>query len=238
MTRIIALDSLQQFTAVNLLFDPGAIGGPKLVPSVAEITLRFAMPTARYANVVMHGRYVGVFNGSVAQANAILAALSTGSAATALLSHLSSSVVISSVSIRDLNTANQGLITSTGPAVPGTGAGIALPAEMALVVTKHTAQTGRANRGRMYIPGWNVASVAADNTATAGCVTDLQTWANTVQGAFNASNYTMVIAHPARAAYTGSTGTAHPARAAGSVDVSSLFVRDNHWDSQRRRGLK
>jgi hypothetical protein len=238
MGRFIPLGQLQQVTGINLLGDPGAIGGPKVISSVAEIILYFALAGARTGKVVMHGRYVGVFNGSVAQANAILAALNTGSAAAAFLSHLAATTSLANVSIRDLGTANQGLIVSTGTGTPGTGVGNAVPNEMAVVVTKHTALTGRANRGRMYMPGWTTASVAADNTVVPTAVTDLQTWANTVQGALNASNYIMVIAHPARQAYTGTTGTPHPARAAGSVDVTSLFVRDNHWDSQRRRGLK
>jgi hypothetical protein len=137
-----------------------------------------------------------------------------------------------------LNTPNQPLIASSVAGVPGTAAGVALPTEVALVITKRTAATGRANRGRIYVPGWAASAVAADNTAIAAVVTDLQAWANTIQNAFNASGYQMVIAQPARNSYIGETGTVHPARPAGSVTVSSLQVRDGHFDSQRRRGLK
>jgi hypothetical protein len=113
-----------------------------------------------------------------------------------------------------------------------------MPNEVALVITERTALAGRANRGRMYIPGWITASVAADNTAIPAVVTDLQAWANTVQNALNSAGYQLVIGQPARQAYTGLTGTQHPARAAGSTTVQSLQVRDSHFDSQRRRGLK
>jgi hypothetical protein len=90
----------------------------------------------------------------------------------------------------------------------------------------------------MYIPGWAQATVAADNTAIAAAITDLQAWADTVQNALNGSGYQLVIGQPARQAYVGKSGTQHPARPAGSTTVQSLLVRDNHFDSQRRRGLK
>jgi hypothetical protein len=237
-SRIVNLANFQQFTAINFLSDPGMIGGPKIIPSCAAITIGWQLPGGKAGHNVLTGRYTGTFSGSVAQANAMLLALATGAPATALLSHLSANTHLIFVNIRDLNTANQPLISSTTPGVVGSAAGPPLPNEMALVITEHTALTGRANRGRMYIPGWSSAAVDVDNTAVAAAVTDLQAWANTVQNALNGSGYQLVIGQPARAAYVGSTGTAHPARPAGSVTVQSLVVRDNHWDSQRRRGLK
>jgi hypothetical protein len=236
--RIVNLANFEQFTAINVLADAGNIGGPKVIPSVAEIVLDWSLAGVKLAHNVMHGRYTGSFSGTVAQANAIFTALSTGTPATTLLTHMPSSVFMTAVTIRDLGVPNAPLVVSTGTAATGSATGNALPYEVALVVTKHTALTGRANRGRIYVPGWGTAAVANDNTAIPAVVTDLQAWANTIQGAFNASGYTMVIAQPARAAYIGSTGTSHPARPAGSVTVGSLFVRDNHFDSQRRRGLK
>jgi hypothetical protein len=237
-SRVVNLANFDQFTAINLLSDPGAIGGAQLVPSCAHISIHWALPSGKSGFNVLTGRYTGTFAGSVAQANAILAALTTGAPATALLSHMPATVAINDVQIRDIAVANQPVITSQPPGAAGTAAGIALPNEVALVITKRTAGAGRSNRGRMYIPGWTVAAVAADNTAIAAVITDLQAWANTIQNALNGSGYQLVIPNPARAAYIGSTGTAHPARPAGSVTVQSLQVRDNHFDSQRRRGLK
>jgi hypothetical protein len=236
--RIVDLANFPQFTAINILSDPGHIGGPKVIPSCAEIVLHWLVAGAKSANNVLICRYTGTFAGTVAQANAIMTALATGAPAAALATHLATTTSLANILIRDLNTANQGQVFSSVPGITGSGVGSALPNEVALVVTEHTALTGTANRGRMFIPGWATATVAADNTAVAAVVTDLQAWANTVQNALNGSGYTLVVGHPARQAYTGRTGTAHPARPAGSVTVQSLFVRDNHWDSQRRRGLK
>jgi hypothetical protein len=238
MPRVIALDQFQQFTAINLLVDPGAIGGPKIVPSCAEIDILFGLPGGKIAHCIFHGRYTGAFAGTVAQANSILTAITAGIPANGFLLHLSGQTTIGGVSIRDVNTANQAVISSNVGGATGTGTGNAVPNEVAICVTKHTALAGRANRGRFYVPGWIVSTVAADNTVIPTAVTDLQTWANTLQGAFNASGYQMVIGQPARQAYIGTSGTSHPARPAGSVPVTSLFVRDNHFDSQRRRGLK
>ena len=238
MPRIINVADLQQFTAVQFLSDPGAIGGPKLVPSCAEIVIGWNLPGGKVAANVLHGRYTGAFAGTVAQANTILTALTTGTPATTLFTHMSTATAIARLTIRDVNSANQALISAVGAPLIGTGAGNAMPNEVALVVTERTALAGRANRGRMYIPGWIVSSVAADNTAITAVVTDLQAWANTVQNALNSAGYQLVIGQPARQAYTGTTGTNHPARAAGSTTVQSLQVRDGHFDSQRRRGLK
>lgn len=237
--RIIPLDQLQQFAAVNLLSDPGAIGGPVIVPQCAQIGIVWAMDDAKEGHNVLYGRYSGAFNGSVAQANAILSTLIAGATWTALATFMPTATGLVRVSIRDVNTANQAIIASTGTGALGTSASAALPAEVAAVVTLRTALTGKSNRGRMYVPNWATNALATGNVIAPAAVTALQNWANAqIQAALSSQGYTLVIGQKARAAYTGTTGTPHPARPAGSVAVTSLTVRDNHWDSQRRRGLK
>jgi hypothetical protein len=90
----------------------------------------------------------------------------------------------------------------------------------------------------MYIPGYALTEVAAQNIINAGTVNDTTAWAAGFIGIYSAQGYTMVVGQKARGAYTGSTGTVHPARPANSVTVTQLLVRNNTWDSQRRRGLK
>lgn len=236
--RLVNLANLQQFTAVNLLSDPGSTGGPYVVPSCARISILFGEESAKTAHVILVGRYSGAFHGSVAEANAIMTALTTGGAWTALAAFLPTSTFVQGVTIQDVNTASQPIISSTNTGVPGTSASPALPNEVAAVITKRTALIGPQNRGRMYIPGFATNALGTGNVIAAAAVTALQNWANTVGGALSGSGYAHVIGQPARVAYTGSTGTFHPARAATSTVVTSLVVRDNHWDSQRRRGLK
>lgn len=238
MPRIVALDNLQQFAAVNLLLDPGHIPGPVVVPSCAQITINWQTASGRPAHNVLYGRYSGSFAGSVAQANSIMTALSTGGAWTALAAFLATTGGISGVSIRDVNTPNAPLIQSTGAAVPGTSASPEMPNEVAAVITLRTSFTGPGFRGRVYVPGWATNALATGNVIAAAAVTALNSWGGTLSGALAAGTYTWVLGQPARAQYTGSTGRVHPARAAQSTTIAQTIVRDNHWDSQRRRGLK
>lgn len=236
--RLVPLDQLQQFAAVNLSSDPGAIGGPVQVPQCAQITLRWGLESGKVGHNVLYGRYSGGFAGTVAQAQAIFSALS-GSAFTSNIGpQLAASSSLQGVDIRDVNQINQPIISSTGAAVPGTSASPALPNEVALVVTLRTGQVGRSMRGRLYIPGWATNALGAGNVAAAAVVTALNNWAGQLTPTLAAQGYTFVIGQRARAAYTGVSGTQHPARAATSTQITSTTVRDNHWDSQRRRGLK
>lgn len=236
--RVVALDTLQQFTAVQLLSDPGHIGGPQLVPNVAIIRLDWSLDGGRAAFNIMHGRYSGPFAGTQTQATAIFTALTSGAQWTALAAFFGTGTQVTGVEIKDINTAGNVFIPSTGAAVPGTSVSAPLPDEVAAVISLRTAKTGIANRGRIYIPGWATNALATGNVIAPAAVTALGNWAQTIKTAMAAQGYTMCIAQPARAEYTGSTGTVHPARAASSTDVSTLLVRDNHWDSQRKRGLK
>lgn len=235
---VIRLENFQQFSAINVLSDPGAVGGKVHAPNCAQISLLGGVEGGKTWHIVLGGRYAGGFAGSVAQASSIHTALSTGGSWTALAAFLSTTFSFGAVRIRDVNTIDQPIIESTSTGVAGTSASPALPSEVAAVGTKRTGLTGPANRGRIYFSGWATNSLGAGNVIAAAAVTAYQNWLNLIATALSAQGYTHVIIQPDRAAYTGSTGTQHAARTATSVAVSSVAVRDNHWDSQRRRGLK
>jgi len=235
---IVALANLQQFAAVNLLRDGGAIGGPVIIPSCAQITVYWLLESGHTAHQVLVGRYSGAFAGTVAQANSMTVALSTGAQWTALAGFMATSTTLGGVTIRDVNTPNQVLIQNTASGALGTSASPALPNEVSLVGSLRTALAGRQNRGRTYVPGWATNALGAGNVVAAAAVTAYQNWLNTIAPTLSAQGYTLVIGQKHRQAYTGTTGTQHPDRPAGSVPVTSIVVRDNHWDTQRRRGLK
>jgi hypothetical protein len=235
---LLRLENFQQFAAINVLSDPGHIGGAVLIPNCVQISLRWTLADGKVARNVIYGRSVGAPSPTVAQADAIFAALGTGAAWTALALNLSAQTAFAGVDIRSVHAAFQPIVSSTAAAKPGTDAGISLPNEVAAVITLRTGLTGPSNRGRMYIPGFAVGTVQTQNTMAAGTVTALTNWAATIPGALTAQGYTWVIGQPARAAYVGTSGTAHPARAAASQAVTSQSCRNNTWDSQRRRGLK
>jgi hypothetical protein len=235
---IVRLDNLQQFAAVNVLSDPGAIAGPKLVPQCAQVVLVWGLDDGKLGHNVLYGRYTGSFAITLAQINGILTALTSGGAWTALAAFLSTTSSLAAVTVRNVHIADQPIVPSTVPAANGSSASPALPAETAAVITLRTALVGPANRGRVYVPGWATNSLGTGNIIAATAVTALQNWANTIPGVLSGAGLTWVIGQPARQAYTGTSGRQHPARAATSQPITSQSIKDNHWDSQRRRGLK
>jgi len=237
-SHIVNLANFQQFSAINVLSDPGAVGGPVIVPQCAQITVQFALESGKLGHMVWYGRYSGSFAGTVTQATNILNALNLSTQYDALAAFFATTTILQSVSIRDVNTPNNALITSSLSSKAGTSASPSLPNEVALVVTLRTASAGRQNRGRSFVPGWATNALGAGNVAAGGAVTALQNWADTWSSSLSTNGYTYVLGQKKRQAYTGSTGTSHPARDATSTPITSTPVRDNHWDTIRRRGLK
>lgn len=238
MARIIALDNLQQFAAVNLLADLGLVTGQKLVDNCATITLRFTLGSGKTGHIVLGGRYIPPFAGTQTQANAIHTALSTGALWTALALHLSTGTQFRGVDIRNIHVKDQPIISSNTAGVPGTSSGTELPNEIALAISLKTGQTGPRYRGRAYFPGWATTALGTGNTVAGPAVTALTNWAGQIAGALGNQGYTWCLALPARNAYTSpKTGTHFDARPKETPTII-LTVVDNHWDSQRRRGLK
>jgi len=237
-SRIIALENFQQFTAINVLSDPGHIGGPVIIPNCVQFHIVWNLADGKQGRNILGMSVGGSYNATAAQAEAGRAALVQGTNWSALAGFLAPTVSLAAVELRDMRTAGNPLVQSTGAATPGTSAGTALPSEVAAVMTIRTAKSGQQNRGRIYIPGWASNAVGVGDIIAAAAVTALLNFGNNIGSAITAAGGSWVLMQPARQAYTGSTGTQHPARAAGTTPVTSAPVRDNHWDTQRRRGLK
>jgi len=238
MPRLFNLANLQQFTAIHVLSDPGNIGGPVVIPNCMQVVLNWTLASGKVGHNVMYGRAAGIPAPTPAMAQALFAAMTTGAAWTTVASQLAPTTALAGVSLRSVHEGEGAIVSSTGAAVPGVNPGIALPNEMALCVTLRTAKAGPSNRGRVYIPGYAEGTTVAGNMVAASVVSGAGTWVNGFISIFAGQGLTMVIGQKARQAYTGATGTPHPARAAGSEVVTSAVCRDNHWDSQRRRGLR
>jgi hypothetical protein len=138
----------------------------------------------------------------------------------------------------DIRQANLPLVSSTGAATAGTSSGTAMPSEVSIAVTLRTNRTGPGGRGRFYIPGWSNTALGAGDVVAPAAITAINNWLGNLGTAYAGAGLTQGLVLPARQAYTGSTGTSHPARTAQMLPVTGITVRDNHWDSQRRRGLK
>jgi hypothetical protein len=90
----------------------------------------------------------------------------------------------------------------------------------------------------MYIPNWNSVALATGNVVAAAAVTALATWANTFRTVYSAQGLTFVLGLHHRLEYIGSTGRLHQERMARTEEITGIIVRDNHWDTQRKRGLR
>lgn len=238
MARLVNLANFTQFAAINLSADPGYDKGNRVIPSCAEIQLTWALDGGRVAHNVLHGRYSGAFAGTQAQANSILTGLTTGAQWTALAAFIPTGVGLTAVNIRDLAVKDQPYIPSSVAGGNGSSVSAALPDEVAAVLTLKTAFIGPANRGRIYVPGLATNALATGNLIAPAAVTALANWGGIIAGVLNAQGYLFSLAHFHRLAYTGASGTDHEERPAGTVPVVTVSMRDNHWDTQRRRGLK
>ena len=240
MSPLLRLEDVQQFAAINVLSDPGYIHGPKVIPNTAMVRLDWNLPDSKIGHNVMYANYTGTPALSNTVAQAIFAAISTGAGWTALAAFFASTVQLRSVSVLDIRSTTGTLFQSTGAAVPGTSASPALPDEVALAVRFVTPNRGPSGRGRIYIPGWATNALGAAGVVAAAAVTALGTWmSNTVFPAISAQIGAPVLGLPARNGYTSPlTGRVFPPRNATNVTITNVLVPDNHWDSQRRRGLK
>lgn len=238
MARILNLANLPQFTAINVLNDPGFDPDIKPIPLCMEVRLNFLLDSGKTGHNVMHVRYSTGFPGSVTLANSYFSSIASALNTSGLLALLHTTTVFTGVSLRDKAVLHAPYIDSNLGTTPGQATGTALPNEVAAVLTERTAIVGPGGRGRIYITGFNTAQSITGNVMAGALVTALTTYATSLRNAMNAQGQTMCLALPSRVAYTGSTGTNHPPRLAQTVDVTNIVLRDNHWDSQRRRGLK
>jgi hypothetical protein len=237
--RVIPLSSLDQFAAINVLADPGHIAGPVVVPNAVKVMPLWQLGDGKIARNVLGGIVGSFTSASSTVAEAIRAAIVANSQFAPLLSHIAPTASFIGIDLQDIRQADLPTFRSTGAAVPGTGTGTEMPNEVALVLTLRTAKTGPANRGRLYQPGWDSASLGAGNVAAPAAVLALQNYANALIAGFTAGGLSWGLIQPHRAAYTSpSTGREHPERVANIAPVTTTLVKDNHWDSQRRRGLK
>ena len=240
MARILNLSSLQPFQAVNLLSDPGHIAGPIQIDNAARLRINWTLGNGKTAHNILHFQYNGTPALSVTLADTIKLGLIAGGPWTAFAAHLAPTAALQSVTLTDIRQPGLPEFTSVAAATPGASTGTALPDEASIVVTLRTANRGPSGRGRFYLPGLATTALASGNVIASAVMTAIANWANNnVRGTINANLGPMCLGLPARAGYTSPiTGRVFPARTDSTPPVTSCEVRDNHWDSQRRRGLR
>lgn len=236
---LVDVADLRQFTAVELLSDPGHDPNKVPIPQCMEVRIDYGLPDGKTAHNVMHARFPSTYPGTVALANAFKTAIAGLYTSSALATSLNINIMLNAVALRDLSVLNAlYILSSTAAQAIGSDTGQALPLEVAAVLTQRTALSGPGGRGRIYLTGFTTSTLAVGNVISAACFNQLGQYAAGLAGIFTTQGVTQCLALPSRVGYTGSTGRVHPPRAAQTQDVVRTEVRDNHWDSQRRRGLK
>jgi hypothetical protein len=237
-SRVVNLANFQTFQAINVLSDPGHIGGAIVIPNCVRVILRWSLTNGKTAHNVIAGQVGASFTPTAAIAEAIRAGLVAGSNWTSYAGFLASTTALAGVDIQDLRSTTATIVSSTGASTPGTSVSAAVPGEVSAVVTVKTNMRGPAGRGRIYLTGFATNGLGAGDLISGGLQGAISVFINNLSTAFTGQGITPGLAQPARNAYTGSTGTSHPARVASVVTPVTFAQRDQHWDTQRRRGLK
>jgi hypothetical protein len=219
--------------------DAGHIPGPVVIPNAVTMRLIWNLANGKQVFDVLHVIVPSTYSVTVANVNLVggpILSAFTSSGYAALVPTTQSFVGIDMRDIRPPG--NFALVAGTGTAVPGTSVSPAMPPGVCLVATVRTAQAGRAFRGRIYYPAWATNADAGNGSAVNPTVNNAMNSFNTaILNALTGQGLQLGLAQPARANYLGVTGTNHPSRAANIITVTAVVLRDNVWDSQRRRAL-
>lgn len=145
------------------------------------------------------------------------------------------STLLNGVYLRDISTEGNALVSSTGPAAPGTAsAADLLPRQIAACLTVRTPKAGKKYRGRMYWPGFAESASGPDQHMTTAAKAALDTFSNGFLTAVNVGQLTFGVAHRPTA-FDENTGLPISPGLGFTTPANQVLCRDNVWDNQRRR---
>lgn len=194
-----------------------------VIPNTVQVTLNWTLGGTPWAANVLH--YINDLSTPVNQAlaDALHAKVTAALTSSSIRPQWGTNWSFASVSVRDLDVANQPMYTSTGSPVAGTAATETMPAQNCVVVTVRTALAGKSYRGRVYLSGW--AEVANLNSGL------IATPARTAAQAFVAALDELEdLGFP----YSLKLGVASRTLEV-TTPATGYVVRDAVWDAQRRR---
>jgi len=139
------------------------------------------------------------------------------------------------LALRDLRAANQAEVISTAAGQSGTDAiGDNLPLSIACCVTLRTDKAGKRFRGRMYLPGFTETANGASGHMAAAMKTGADAFAAGLIAAASQSGCTLaVLSRPTT--FDPDTGLPVSPGLGFVTTARQATVRDDVWDSQRRR---
>lgn len=210
------------------------VAGPVQIPNCIEVRLMWAEGSRRMANV-LHGNLTAAGPLAPTLPETLFQAIKSASSTTAWLAHIAPAVELAGVGVKDLRQMYQVEYVSTGLPAPGTAADAALPLQSALVVTLRTAQSGQGFRGRAYMPGLTIGSLADPRTFNDTVSSAAKAFIDGVNSVMSTNGFPMVVAQRALQAGTHHDGSPWPARSAQVVPVVSTDIANKRVDTQRRR---
>jgi len=214
---------------------PGYVRGPLVIPQTAQMRMVWQLANGTASNV-LHAIVADGFHWTTTDVDNVMDGIVASTGWTDIHPLLATTTLLLGLEIKDIRAPHLGSIASSAPAAAGTDVNRPFPDQIALVVTLLTDGSGRSNRGRTYVPGWANDAGDASGLATVDAVLAAEVFMSAVRDAMAAVGFEMAIGHRGHAAYISpATGIEVPAELAGSVPVSSVRVRDNKFDTQRRR---
>jgi hypothetical protein len=214
---------------------PGYHPGFVAIPDTVQLRLIWTLPNVRFGTNVLHGGIGTGDNPSPAKCDAFVNSLAASAGWAAYNPFLAGPTNLTAVDMRDLRGEGGQLVQSTVAPLSGTGTGAALPEEVALCLSIHSAIGGKHGRGRVYLPGLSTDGLDADGHVTSDLVTATLSLADGIKAAFIAAGLSWVVASRGHDSYTSPfTGLTVAADGPHSFLITNYKV-DNVFDSQRRR---
>lgn len=193
-----------------------------VVPSAVLVRFIWAKSGTPFAVNVLGGRKVSATTIDQGFANTLGAAIKAAFTSSAMNGQVGTTITLQNVGVRDISAPNRPEFRDVGAAVAGITAQDLLPPQVALCATLRTANAGKNYRGRYYQAGYTEQSNQADGTAAPGGPTTLVAWLTAVKDAMTASGLSLAIVSRTLAVTT---------------DVTLIQVRDNTWDTIRKRAV-
>lgn len=222
--------------------DLGHIKGPVFIPNCATVRVIWQLSNGKQAHNILHGSYTAFSLTTQTAVNTLYTAIGSALTSSAHVGDISNTTQLLAIGVRDMAQVSPGVghgeIISNLAAIVGTGGTNPLPPNVSFVVSLKTGLSLQANRGRVYLPGYDEAVNVGVGIISDTAKNNSVQFVSTVAAAMHAQGLELCIAHPARAAYDGDAGAHHPARDAGTVLVTSMSALNNVWDSTRLRSIR
>jgi hypothetical protein len=164
-----------------------------VVSQACFVRLIWSKGGSDYAINVLAGTGLAPASVNQAVANTLGAAIKARLTSSTFVGMMNNTIALNKVGLRSIGAPGQPEYLDAGTAVVGSSANFLLPPQVALCVTLRTALVGKANRGRVYLPGFHATTSQVDGTATATAVNAALAFIDGMRADFTASGLTLAV---------------------------------------------